>query len=415
MQLSLGQRSPLATLNLSSMLDVVYDVSGQAESAPVCFLLGADSKALGEAVSPGQPRSTDGAINYSAQRFEVQLERLAAGVERLAFCLVPASGGLKGVQRGAVSLNTSGGAAAATWNFTGAEFGTETAIIALELYRHQGAWRVMVNGQGFADGLSGLVRNFAASRSPDLRAPAPPTPTPQNASSGRIDVTKPGSSSSPPSGNSGRSISLTKITLDKQGQSARISLQKAGTQRVHVNLNWDAKPASAAPSGGGGFLGKLLGSVTGAGQAADLDLGCMYELTSGEKGVIQALGGNFGKSGGPPYITLDQDDRSGASAGGENLYIERPDLIRKVLIFAFIYEGAGNFSDVGGRLSFTDPQGNEVKMQLSNPAREPFCAVALVEARGGELVITKEERYFSGHRDADAAFGFGFSWKAGRK
>ena len=433
MQLATGQRSPLANLNLSSTLDVVFDVSGSApDYSPVCFLLGSDSKAVGEAVSPGQPRSADGAINYDASRFEVQLERLAAGVERLAFCLVPGSGGLKGVQRGAVSLNTPGGAAAATWNFTGADFGSETAIIALELYRHQGAWRVMVNGQGFADGLHGLVRNFGAARSPDLRAPAPrpapaPTPTPSSAPapSGRIDMSRPGSagqssstpSSSTPSNSPSRPISLTKITLDKQGQSARISLQKAGTQRVHVNLNWDAKPASAAPSGGGGggFLGKLLGSVTGAGQAADLDLGCMYELTSGEKGVIQALGGNFGASGRSPFIVLDQDDRSGASTGGENLFIERPDLIRKVLIFAFIYEGAGNFSEVGGRLSFTDPQGNEIKMQLSNPAREPFCAVALVEAKSGELVITKEERYFSGHRDADAAFGFGFSWKAGRK
>ena len=211
-----------------------------------------------------------------------------------------------------------------------------------------------------------------------------------------------------------RPLSLTKITLDKQGQSARISLQKAGTQRVHVNLNWDAKP-STAPAPSGGFLSKLLGNVSGAGKAADLDLGCMYELASGEKGVIQALGGNFGNAGGPPFIKLDQDDRSGASAGGENLFIERPDLIRKVLIFAFIYEGAGNFSEVGGRLSFTDPQGNEVKMQLSNPAALPFCAVALVQAHGGELVITKEERYFSGHRDCDEAFGFGFSWKAGRK
>ena len=423
MQLATGQRSPLANLNLSSMLDVVFEVSGSAaDYAPVCFLLGADSKAVGEAVSPGQPRSTDGAINYSASRFEVQLERLATGIERLAFCLVPDSGGLKGVQRGAVSLNTSGGAAAATWNFSGADFGSETAIIALEIYRHQGAWRVMVNGQGFADGLAGLVKNFGGSGLLKLKSAAPPAPTPapqgqqnQGSSSGRIDVTKPGASSSASNNTSGRSISLTKITLDKQGQSARISLQKAGTQRVHVNLNWDAKPVSAAPSGGGGFLGKLLGSVTGAGKAADLDLGCMYELADGEKGVIQALGGNFGASGRSPFIVLDQDDRTGASTGGENLYIERPDLIRKVLIFAFIYEGAGNFSDVGGRLSFNDPQGNEVKMQLSSPAAQSFCAVALVQAQGGELVITKEERYFPGHRDADAAFGFGFNWKAGRK
>ena len=438
MQLATGQRVPLATLNLQQDVDLSFSVSGSASRyVAVCFLLGADSRLVqpGALVSPAQPRSPDGAVTLQAERFHVELARLPSGVERLAFGLVPENGDLRGVGRGEVSVAAPNGPAAASWTFAGTDFGNERAIIAFEVYRHQGAWRLMVNGQGFADGLGGLMRHFGGNGVPDLRPAAPPAPTPAppppaapapQPPTGGLNLSRPGRSDvpTPPAGSASpapassapaRPLSLTKITLDKQGQSARISLQKAGTQRVHVNLNWEAKPTNAAPSSGGGFLSKLLGSVTGTNAAADLDLGCMYELASGEKGVIQALGGNFGNAGGPPFIKLDQDDRSGASAGGENLYIERPDLIRKVLIFAFIYEGAGNFSEVGGRLSFTDPQGNEVKMQLSNPAALPFCAVALVQAQGGELVITKEERYFSGHRDCDEAFGFGFSWKAGRK
>ncbi|WP_161882218.1 TerD family protein [Deinococcus alpinitundrae] len=434
MQLATGQRTALATLNLSDQLDIAFDVSGSASAyAPLCFVLNADSRLVqpDAMVSPAQTHSNDGAVTYQAERFRVELARLAPGVERLAFAVVPENGDLRGVRRGEVSVSGPGGPAAANWSFSGTDFGNERAIIALELYRHQGDWRLMVNGQGFADGLAGLVRHFGGNGVPDLQPAAAPTPAAQPAPSGGLNLSRPRgngmpassapSSTNPPSTSSpastpspSRPLSLTKITLDKQGQSARISLQKAGTQRVHVNLNWDAKP-STAPTPSGGFLSKLLGNVSGVGKAADLDLGCMYELASGEKGVIQALGGNFGNAGGPPFIKLDQDDRSGASAGGENLFIERPDLIRKVLIFAFIYEGAGNFSEVGGRLSFNDPQGNEVKMQLSNPAALPFCAVALVQAQGGELVITKEERYFSGHRDCDEAFGFGFSWKAGRK
>ncbi|AWN21920.1 tellurium resistance protein TerA [Deinococcus irradiatisoli] len=419
MNLATGQRVPLASLQLQSDLEFRLQVSGAARDyAAVCFVLGADSRLTGPdpAISAGQPRGAGGSVTWQSGGFLVNLDHLPAGAERLAFAVVPENGDLRGVQRGELSIAAPGGQPAASWTFAGADFSQERAIIAAELYRHQGAWRLMINGQGFADGLSGLVRHFGGSQLPELRPAAPPPPTPSAAPQpGGLNLSRPAS----PSAAAGpapasRPISLTKITLDKPGQSARISLQKAGTQRVHVNLNWDVKP-SAAPAPGGGFLSKLLGSVSGAGKAADLDLGCMYELASGEKGVIQALGGNFGVSGGPPFIKLDQDDRSGASAQGENLYIERPDLIRKVLIFAFIYEGAGNFSDVNGRLSFNDPQGNEVKMQLSNPAALPFCAVALVQAHGGELVITKEERYFSGHRDCDQAFGFGFSWKAGRK
>ncbi|WP_293913752.1 TerD family protein [Deinococcus sp.] len=419
-----GQRSPLSRLSLPNVLDVSL-----SPGPALCFVLNADARLLRPDSLVTPAKLTVSGLSLQGSRFSVNLDGLEPGVERLAFCTVP-GGGLRGVNQGEISFGPANAPALAAWSFKGGDFTNEAAIIAAELYRHNGEWRVMINGQGFADGLAGLVRHFGGSGLPDLNpAPAPaPQPLPgqnpanQNpSSSGGINMTKPGSSSPAPSANSvnaSRPISLTKITLEKSGQSARISLQKAGTQRVHVNLNWESRGGGAAPAPtSGGFLGKLLGSLTagGAGKAADLDLGCMFELSSGEVGVIQALGGNFGASGQPPFIKLDQDDRTGAVAGGENLYIERPDLVRKVLIFAFIYEGAGNFSEVGGRLSFTDPQGNEIKMNLSNPASLPFCAVALVQAHGGELVITKEEKYFPGHRQCDEAYGFGFNWKAGRK
>ena len=55
-------------------------------------------------------------------------------------------------------------------------------------------------------------------------------------------------------------IKLGKITLDKQGQSAKISLRKDGQKDpISVNLNWDK---------GGGFLRA----------SADLDLGCMFVM-----------------------------------------------------------------------------------------------------------------------------------------
>ena len=408
-----GQRSPLTRLNLPSLLDVSL-----SPGPALCFVLNADGKLLrpDSLITPARPSGNG--VSLQANHFSVNLDRLESGVERLAFCTVPNSG-LRGVNQGEISFGPANAPALAAWSFKGGDFSNEAAIIAAELYRHNGEWRLMVNGQGFADGLAGLMRHFGGSGLPDLNPVQ--APNQNSSSSGGINMTKPGSSSSVPSSsssspvNTSRPISLTKVTLEKSGQSARISLQKVGTQRVHVNLNWESRSGNAAPAPSGGFLGKLLGSLSGAGKAADLDLGCMYELSSGEVGVIQALGGNFGASGQPPFIKLDQDDRTGAVAGGENLYIERPDLVRKVLIFAFIYEGAGNFSEVGGRLSFTDPQGNEIKMNLSNPASLPFCAVALVQAHGGELVITKEEKYFPGHRQCDEAYGFGFNWKAGRK
>ena len=129
-------------------------------------------------MSPAQPRSPDGAVTLQAERFRVELARLAPGVERLAFAVVPENGDLRGVGRGEVSIGLPNGPAAASWTFAGTDFGNERAIIAFELYRHQGAWRLMVNGQGFADGLGGLVRHFGGSGVPDLRPAAPPAPSP---------------------------------------------------------------------------------------------------------------------------------------------------------------------------------------------------------------------------------------------
>ena len=52
----------------------------------------------------------------------------------------------------------------------------------------------------------------------------------------------------------------------------------------------------------------------------DLDLGCLYELTDGTKGVVQPLGSFLGDLNEPPYVKLSGDDRFG-SASGETIYV----------------------------------------------------------------------------------------------
>jgi len=38
-----------------------------------------------------------------------------------------------------------------------------------------------------------------------------------------------------------------------------------------------------------------------------------------------------------------------------------------------------------------------------------------IENKNGQLVITKQEQYYPGHKELDKAFGFGFNWVAGSK
>ncbi|MEH2376779.1 tellurium resistance protein TerA [Nostoc sp.] len=200
------------------------------------------------------------------------------------------------------------------------------------------------------------------------------------------------------------------ITLQKSGDSHKIDLSKAGKSKpltVHINLNWNQLSNQNA-----GFFSKLLGGNN----APDLDLGCMYEAVNGEKGVIQPLGGNFGSKNSPPYIFLDKDDRTGAASDGENMFIYRPDTIKRVMFFALIYRGIPDFKSVGGRMLFKISNGEEIYLELNNPdTNRPFCAAAMVNNLGSEVTILKEEKYFSGHEEADKHYHFGFNWVAGSK
>lgn len=195
------------------------------------------------------------------------------------------------------------------------------------------------------------------------------------------------------------------IKLDKTGDAHRINLSKGGQElTVHINLNWGSQQS-------GGFFSKMFS----AGKA-DLDLGCMYETVNGSKGVIQPIGGNFGSKTASPFIFLDKDDRSGASADGENMQILKPSELRRVMLFAFIYEGAANFSAVNGRMFFKVSNGEEVSLELTNASGSArFCAAALITFASGQISISKEDRYFAGHQNADEFYKFGFSWQAGSK
>jgi tellurite resistance protein TerA len=215
-------------------------------------------------------------------------------------------------------------------------------------------------------------------------APAAPAPAPPVA--GRVLLTK-----------SAPTVSLTK------------NASTGGTLRV--NLNWDARP----PTSGGGFFRK-------APPALDLDLGCLWEFSDGTKGVVQALGRAFfahPKDLRDPIIWLDGDDRSGSVSGGENLFVDlrHADRIRRVLVFALIYEGAANWAAANGIATLYPANGPEVEVRLDDPrdgAR--VCAVAMIENVGGELVVRREVNYLNGgQRALDEAYGWGMRWAAGRK
>jgi tellurite resistance protein TerA len=201
-----------------------------------------------------------------------------------------------------------------------------------------------------------------------------------------------------------------KVSLTKSAPTVSLTKQGSAGGMMRVNLNWNA-----LPQGGGGLFRRP--------KQLDLDLGCLYEFTDGTKGVVQALGNAFTaqlrEAPHAKVIWLDADDRSGASTEGENLHIDLSHAakIKRVLVFALIYEGAANWAAADGVVTLFPASGPQVEVRLDDPrdgAR--ICAVAMLESSGGELSVRREVNYLNGgQRLLDETYGWGMNWTAGRK
>lgn len=190
----------------------------------------------------------------------------------------------------------------------------------------------------------------------------------------------------------------------------KVSLKKSSSEglgEILVNLNWNSSPK--------GLFSKLFGGNAGI----DLDLGCLYELKDGKKGLIQALGKHFGNLADEPYIALDGDDRTGASAAGENLRIDgnMVSKFKRILLYTYIYEGVTNWQQADATVTIKYPGAEDliVKMDSYN-TKNRVCALALLENVNDETFsVEKLVQFYPGQQGMDQAFHWGFKWVAAKK
>ena len=142
-------------------------------------------------------------------------------------------------------------------------------------------------------------------------------------------------------------MNLSKISLKKSGESHKIDLTK-NRRRIHVNLNWDQRRGLFS-------------------RGIDLDLACMYRLKDGRQGGHPGPGQQLRCRRSAPPIKLDKDDRSGASANGENMDFFRPELIDFAVVFAFIYEGVPNWRSTNARVVLSQQGGRILRSRSTTP------------------------------------------------
>lgn len=183
MNLIRGQKLKLADLlsglsfelriQINATPDLVFDTS--------CFGLDAEGQCSDDRylVFYNQQRSPCGGVvqrdggGNGQETFALDLSRLPEAIQRLMFTVtIDGEGTMAQLRDGAVSLH-AGDRTLARYVFGGADFQQEKAIMATEIYRRGGEWRLGAVGQGFNGGLSALLEHFGVEEEEDQAPPAP--------------------------------------------------------------------------------------------------------------------------------------------------------------------------------------------------------------------------------------------------
>jgi len=228
-QLIKGQRLALAQDVANLPLSAAVSAPGVALDL-VCFGVDGAGKLLGEPwmVFFNQPASPGGGVKVAshgpaAPGFVFDLARLPADIARVVITAsIDGDGTMARLADGYLRLfNASGDVA--RFALSGKDFVTEKSLMLGELYRRDGAWRFLANGQGFAGGLDALVRHFGA----DVAAETAAETAPAAPAAARVDLDKRIAREAP------QLVNLVK--------SAGVSLAKAGlpTHRAQVCLVLD--------------------------------------------------------------------------------------------------------------------------------------------------------------------------------
>ncbi|MFI5722584.1 TerD family protein [Streptomyces cyaneofuscatus] len=169
------------------------------------------------------------------------------GIEKIVVTASPDAAGqtFQGVEPTATVRNADDGTALAT--FTPPQLGGETALVVIEVYRRNGAWKARAVGQGYANGLAGIATDFGVSVEEPAAPPVPAAATPVAPAAAPVDPRiAPPAPAAPPAPPAAAPVGAGKINLDK----GRVNLQKNQTvslvkggapllSQVKMGLGWE--------------------------------------------------------------------------------------------------------------------------------------------------------------------------------
>ena len=242
-----------------------------------------------------QPKAEDGSIQLLDQMIQLDLRRLDDTIDKLAV---------------SVTLDQNTIASLPDFSLQGPDFTchietagrSEAALILLDIYRHQGQWKIRFINQGFNGGLHPLAVHYGI----DIASPAPPTLQRPN-SSPRLAPTP-----TPP-----KCAPVASREMLFPGSDRLLIAEPSDS--LYVHLDWRKKS--------GGFFG---GTNT-------LNLGAFIQLHNGEKAMLHILGNSVDLA---PYAFLSSQTTATDVESGDLAVFPGSHLseINRILFFAFDYD-----------------------------------------------------------------------------
>ncbi|MEV8564080.1 TerD family protein [Streptomyces sp. NPDC051322] len=255
----------------------------------------------------------------------VDTAAVPAGIEKIVVTASPDAAGqtFQGIEPTATVRNARDGAPLAS--FTPPRLGTETALVIVEIYLRNGAWKIRAVGQGYANGLAGIATDFGVSvEEPAAAAPTPaattlppmPQAPPAPAADPRVAAPTPAATTPPAAPEPAAPAATGRINLDKGRvnlqKNQTVSLVKAGKpllSQVKMGLGWE--PA---------FRGKdidLDASVIAYGPQRNHIDSCYFGKLSILNGAIKHSGDNLtGEGAGDDEVIVVDLGRIPAEATG---------------------------------------------------------------------------------------------------
>ncbi|MFF1898497.1 TerD family protein [Streptomyces sp. NPDC058206] len=164
------------------------------------------------------------------------------GIEKIVVTASPDAAGqtFQGIEPTATVRNADDGSVLAT--FTPPRLGAETALVVIEVYLRNGAWKARAVGQGYANGLAGIATDFGVSVEEPAAPPAPvapPMPAAAPVDPRTAAPTAPPVAAPAPAGSGKINLDKGRVNLQKN---QTVSLVKGGRpllSQVKMGLGWE--------------------------------------------------------------------------------------------------------------------------------------------------------------------------------